>query len=279
MESKEEFIKYLQELYDTTNKPLLKGKILKKNGYLCNAKLECDKYGDWKSILEEANLPSYYNEPKEVECTACNIKFIKRIAQIKRTGSGNHFCSKSCSAKYNNSRREMTEEHKKNISNGLKKYAEEKFVIPFKLINASKICEGCKKEFEYDNIDDPNRKYCGKKCGRKYGGKKGGTVSASKQKKRSKAEMLFADMCMDHFGKDDILMNESLFEDKNGNFWDCDIYIKSLKIAILYNGIWHYKKVTDKTLSRTGSVTRQNQDEINYRKRFYILYSKGCWKI
>ena len=32
-------------------------------------------------------------------------------------------------------------------------------------------------------------------------------------------------------------------KDKNGNLWDCDILIKSLKIAILYDGIHHNKKI------------------------------------
>lgn len=30
------------------------------------------------------------------------------------------------------------------------------------------------------------------------------------------------------------------------NGWDADVILKHLKIAILYNGIWHYKKVRKK---------------------------------
>lgn len=39
---------------------------------------------------------------KKVNCTNCNIEFLKIDSQIKDSKSGNHFCSKSCSATYNN---------------------------------------------------------------------------------------------------------------------------------------------------------------------------------
>lgn len=77
----------------------------------------------------------------------------------------------------------------------------------------------------------------------KLNGSKGGVISAAKQQRRSKAEILFAEYCKDFFGNDDILCNVAIYKDKNGNFWDADITIKSLKIAILYDGIWHYKQV------------------------------------
>lgn len=37
-----------------------------------------------------------------VNCTSCNTQFEKRLSQIKRSKSGNHYCSRSCSAKTNN---------------------------------------------------------------------------------------------------------------------------------------------------------------------------------
>lgn len=39
---------------------------------------------------------------KSVNCKECSIAFRKRLSQIKRSKSGNHFCSKSCAAKFNN---------------------------------------------------------------------------------------------------------------------------------------------------------------------------------
>ena len=37
-----------------------------------------------------------------VNCTNCNGEFLKLPKDIKKSKSGNHFCSKSCSASYNN---------------------------------------------------------------------------------------------------------------------------------------------------------------------------------
>jgi len=39
---------------------------------------------------------------KKVCCTTCDKKFIKTQNQIKKSKSGNHFCSRSCAATYNN---------------------------------------------------------------------------------------------------------------------------------------------------------------------------------
>jgi hypothetical protein len=74
-------------------------------------------------------------------------------------------------------------------------------------------------------------------------GKKGGLVSAAKQVRRSQAEIHFANLCIEHFGGDNILCNVPFFKDKNGNYWDADIIIKNINVAVLYNGIWHYKQV------------------------------------
>ena len=38
----------------------------------------------------------------EVKCVECGNIFLKRKSQINKTKSGNHFCSQSCAAKYNN---------------------------------------------------------------------------------------------------------------------------------------------------------------------------------
>lgn len=39
---------------------------------------------------------------KTIECTNCDKSFQKSLSQIKRSKSGNHFCSNPCSATYNN---------------------------------------------------------------------------------------------------------------------------------------------------------------------------------
>ena len=45
--------------------------------------------------------------------------------------------------------------------------------------------------------------------------------------------------------------NSQMYSIFNG--WDADIILTDLKIAILWNGKWHYEKLTKKTFSRTGT--------------------------
>lgn len=56
--------------------------------------------------------------------------------------------------------------------------------------------------------------------------------------KRSKNEISFANKCAERWN---CSYNECLF-----NGWDADVLIKDLKIAILWNGIWHYSVVNFK---------------------------------
>lgn len=112
------------------------------------------------------------------------------------------------------------------------------------------VCIQCKNEF---SPKLSKQKLCNMECTIKYtqteeyknkckiNGQKGGIASAASQQRRSKNEIAYAELCIEYFGEDDICYNEQIFKDKNGNFWDCDIFIKSLKIAILYDGYyWHH---------------------------------------
>lgn len=66
-----------------------------------------------------------------------------------------------------------------------------------------------------------------------------GRKSASAQSRRSKNEILFCSLCESYFK--DVKNNIPIF-----NGWDADVIIEDLKIAVLWNGIWHYKKVNAK---------------------------------
>ena len=116
-----------------------------------------------------------------------------------------------------------------------------------------RICIKCNKTY---NPKRTAQKLCSLECAQffqktdlktkknaKEHGKKGGIASAAKQVRRSKAEIMFADLCIEHFGKDNILCNVPFFKDKNGNLWDADIIITNIKMSVLYNGIWHYQQV------------------------------------
>ena len=69
--------------------------------------------------------------------------------------------------------------------------------------------------------------------------------------RRSKNEKYFCELCEKEFQC--VKHNEPMF-----NGWDADIIIEDVKIAILWNGKWHYEKVT-----KNHSVEQvQNRDKI-----------------
>ena len=52
---------------------------------------------------------------------------------------------------------------------------------------------------------------------------------------------MFADLCIKHFGEGKVETNYSIFDG-----YDADVVIPSLKIAIEWNGKWHYEKLKGK---------------------------------
>lgn len=161
-------------------------------------------------------------------------------------GSG-RFCCKSCA-----SVRNISENTKSKISNSLnsfykqsnksesytnyKRTVEElhiKFVEDYNL--NPKRCSICGKALPFELRF---RKTCSDEC-LHVAFTNAGLTAATKIEKRSKNEIAFCEKCEDYFGKDNILHNEPMF-----NGWDADIIIPKYKLAILWNGPWHYRKVT-----------------------------------
>jgi hypothetical protein len=117
------------------------------------------------------------------------------------------------------------------------------YKTPFKLKPI--ICKICNKEFQPKHSVT---KLCSKECSNKLSrtverkqravknGSKGGKVSATKQSRRSKNEVYFSELCAKEF---EITTNEPYFDG-----WDADVIIHSKKVAILWNGQWHYKQIT-----------------------------------
>lgn len=82
-----------------------------------------------------------------------------------------------------------------------------------------------------------------------------GKLSAVSQSRRSKNEIHFANLCKTKFGE--IKTNKPMF-----NGWDADIILPQQKIAILWNGVWHRKKIT-----KQHSVKQvQNRDKIKLKE-------------
>ncbi len=232
--NEEKIIKYVQNYYiKNNNSPKLT-----ENIHPFTISLVRKIFGNWTNVLKRANLPLRSNPPQIVNCQNCNVDFKKSYAKIKK--SINHFCSHSCAATINNPNRTTlnriaSNETKQKISESLKKFNKEK-------IKKIQLCIACKKEFK------GKRKTCSSECLsilRVENGKIAGKISQLKRPRRSLGEILFYDLCVDYFGIKNVLSNERIFKDKNGNYWDSDIIILNKRLAICYNGIWHYQKVCE----------------------------------
>ena len=72
---------------------------------------------------------------------------------------------------------------------------------------------------------------------------------------------MFASLCAEKF--DGVITNERMFEG-----WDADVIIPSIKVAILWNGPWHYKQI-----SKTSSLLQiQNRDKLKLAAIFRSGY-------
>jgi hypothetical protein len=158
-------------------------------------------------------------------------------------GSG-RFCTSKCARGF--STKENRSEINKKVSITLQNHPPAN-----KLPTIIKKCIWCTGEFEVRKTS--TRVYCSYNCKQSGVGRKGGMKST--QSKRSKNEILFHKMCLEVF--DNVLSNQNIF-----NGWDADVILPTEKIAVLWNGKWHYEKITE-----VHSVKRvQNRDKIKIKE-------------
>lgn len=179
----------------------------------------------------------------ESKCPICG----KRI-EYKSTKEKTVHCSRSCANK-----RVRTQSTKNKISETLKSRS---IKSPQK-----KYCLECGEDI---SMKRKTAKFCSVSCGAKFNSntesgkmriKKMVEKSVSTQSRRSKNEILFFEMCKDKFNSVD--NNLTIF-----NGWDADVIVHDYKIAILWNGVWHYKKVR-----KNHSVSQvQNRDNIKIKE-------------
>jgi len=211
-----------------------------------------------------------------VNCFLCGKEIERRRADLKKTK--NSFCSNKCSAIYGN----------KNGLTGDKKKLVEKIcscgIKQLKPITANNLCSTCfppkskpksgkrrisgriKREYYESQFKTQPCLKCGKDtfihCDAKYclscrkeRASEHGRMIAANKVKRSKNEIYFAELCKQKFSN--ITENEQFFDG-----WDADVILHDYKIAILWNGIWHYQKVNKK-----HSVEQvQSRDKIKLKK-------------
>jgi hypothetical protein len=142
-------------------------------------------------------------------------------------------------------------------------------------------CPICKITFQPKRSDTL---LCSRKCSHEYSrrdeykeiaqqnGSKGGKISATVQSRRSKNEIYYAEKCEEYFGKENVTTNEPCFDG-----FDCDIIIHKNKLAVSYNGAWHYKQIS-KTQSLKQVQARDKVKEAIVKKygyRFYVVKDMG----
>lgn len=187
-------------------------------------------------------------------CDKCNNEYQLQLSENNyNKGKHSKYCSRSC-ANY----RIITEQHKLKTSNTLKG-TPDKMYSDIYYIN----CVSCMNIFV---SDDKDRTVCNKNCIIKNNdtskilndwGRKGGLKSVEVQSeiRRSKNEIYFAELCEKYFNNIDC--NKPIF-----NGWDADVIIHDIKCAVLWNGKWHYEKITEK-----HSVKQvQNRDKIKLKE-------------
>lgn len=173
----------------------------------------------------------------------------------EKFGSG-RFCSRACA-----NAREVYDTTKAKISNSVKadyKKSSNKYsVLREQYLLNPKICTICGAPLLYEMRF---RKTCSDTCFQ-IALSNAGKTSAHSSVKRSKNEVAFCELCEDYFGKENVLHNEPMF-----NGWDADIIIPEYKLAILWNGPWHYKKIT----------TEHSLEQVQNRDRLKRIEITAC---
>jgi hypothetical protein len=183
-----------------------------------------------------------------VSCNKCGKKFEVKEREMFFPEKERYYCSRSCA-----NSRTWTDDDKKKKSDSLKGKVFE-HPIKNKSIKIHRfrytelkttVCKNCNNNFTH-----PKRRkriFCSTSCATTYINsttdrcKKGGLKSCYIQQKirRSKNEIEFSNLCKSVF--ENVLTNKQIF-----NGWDADIILTNEKIAILWNGKWHYEKITKK---------------------------------
>lgn len=209
-----------------------------KNKY-CNVSCQNKHQGSLRANKKYGQFKKF-----KVTCEKCENDFIVEEREKLFPQKEKYYCSKNCA----NSRNWSDKDKKKKSESLTGKEIIERITIS---------CKECGKLMRIPISN--NRVFCSRSCTTKWYNKntdrcrRAGLKSCEKQKynRRSKNEIYFSELCKNEFN--DVKINEQIF-----NGWDADIIIHDIKYAVLWNGVWHYKKITKK-----HSVEQvQNRDKI-----------------
>jgi hypothetical protein len=203
----------------------------------------------------------------DISCAKCGkeIKVLEREKLFPMKEK--YYCNRSCA-----NARVHSEETKDKISGTLikkflfkikEKHPKSKVItirkkrIRKQRVLIEKVCLYCGKTFF---ANKKRRKFCSISCSTTFSMRNGltsklGLLSAAKKYKRSKNEIYFSELCGGKF--DNIKTNEPMF-----NGWDADVILMDFKIAVLWDGNWHHKKITKKH----SLAAVQNRDKIKIKE-------------
>ena len=210
-------------------------------------------------------------------CEECGKEFEILNKVYNKSKTKRFFCSESCAAKYNNRlRKKPSEETKNKIRESIIAYYRNKFGEDYKVkkkntghtpsLQKEYTCRICNRKYHL-NKNGSSKMFCSRECLNEYrtnrkkylseetilklsiGGRH--STEAQGENRRSKNEKYFCELCEKHFNS--VKHNEPMF-----NGWDADIIIEDIKVAVLWNGRWHYEKIKE-----NHSVEQvQNRDKI-----------------
>ena len=189
-----------------------------------------------------------------VNCIKCYTEYNVNVTETDfNKGNYRKCCTRKCA-----NTKIVSQETKDKIRNSVKL----NIVKPIGNLHKSckvhfNLCPSCN---NYFTTRKSYKQYCNRDCVQKSGllklaGHKAGLASVKSQVRSSKNEIVFAEFCKMKFNN--VETNKSIF-----NGWDADVIIHDLKVAILWNGKWHYEKCNSK-----HSVKQvQNRDQIKIKE-------------
>lgn len=203
------------------------------------------------------------NDSHKLKCSSCGKEIEVSHSEYEKSKTKRFFCSRSCSVTYSNKHRSVSEEQKKKTSKTLTEMHD---------LNPTRICACCGKPYTYHKgLGVNTRKFCSKECSAYYNEHRTEFLSEDSRKKlsingrksvqkqqdsrRSKNEMMFCNLCENRFNN--VKHNELMF-----NGWDADIVLEDYKLAILWNGPWHYKEISKKI----SLAQIENRDKIKLKE-------------
>ena len=208
-----------------------------------------------RTLCTETGIPVAHIQGKKKHedvvsiCPQCGAEFANKSSGKEQK----KFCSHKCANVFlarSRDQQELNTKIKIAAQKAIAKIAETKDTPP----TLSVVCATCKSCFTV-KWHRRSRKYCSRSCSSSATGKKYGSIigrlSAQKMVKRSKNEILFAELCAEKWT---VVCIEPMFDG-----WDADVAIPEIKVAVLWNGVWHYK---DKIRNGHSLLQVQTRDRI-----------------